>query len=169
MNEYRHSIDETPKFGNNPTLGSTPIEHYVRRLVAYLAKLQSVTQSSAKGLTLRVHVKLDTKEWLRMYSRVYHACELTTCMHLPDPVMLTAATLVKDGGDLAADIGEEKCDTAMRAIRSLQNEVGLGGRPDAAPARSQTTVLAVDFDLMARNTASCHNNLGRKFARERVE
>ena len=41
-----------------------------------------------------------------------------------------------------------------RAIRSLQNEVGLGGRPDAAPARSQTTVLAVDFDLMARNTAS---------------
>ena len=61
-------------------------------------------------------MKLDTKEWLRMYSRLYHACELTTCMHLPDPVMLTAATLVKDGGDLAADIEEEKRDTAMRAI-----------------------------------------------------
>ena len=136
---------------DNPTYGTTPIEHYVRRLVTYLARLQSVTQSSAKGLTLRVYVKLGTKEWLRMYSRLYHACELTSCMHLPDPVMLTAATLVKDGDDLAGDIEEEKRDVAMRAIRNLRNE---RGRPDAAPARSQTTMLAMDFDLMAQNRAS---------------
>ena len=154
MNEYPRSIDETPKFVDNPTYGTTSIEHYVRRLVTYLARLQSVTQSSAKGLTLRVYVKLDTKEWLRMYSRLYHACELTSCMHLPDPVMLTAATLVKDGGDLADDIEEDKCDIAVRAIRNLRNELGLGGRPDAAPSRSQTTMLAMDFDLMAQNRAS---------------
>ena len=154
MSEYLHSIDETPKFVNSPTFGTTSIEHYVRILVTYLARLQSVTQSSAKGLTLRVYVKLDTKEWLRMYSRLYHACELTSCMHLPDPVMLTAATLVKDSDDLAGDIEEEKRNTAMRAIRSLRNELGLGGRPDAAPARSQTTMLAMDFDPMAQNKAS---------------
>ena len=154
MNEYLHSIDETPKFVNSPTFGTTSIEHCVRRLVTYLARLQSVTQSSAKGLTLRVYVKLDTKEWLRMYSRLYHACELTSCMHLPDPVMLTAATLVRDSDDLAGDIEEERRNTAMRAIRSLRNELGLGGRPDAAPARSQTTMLAMDFDLMAQNKAS---------------
>ena len=83
MNEYPHSIDETPKFIGNPSFA--PIEHYIRRVVAYLARLQSVTQSSAKGLTLKVYVKLDTKEWLRMYSRLYHACELTTCMHPAGP------------------------------------------------------------------------------------
>ena len=88
-------------------------------------------------------------------------------MHLPDPVMLTAATLVKDGDDLAGDIEEEKRDVAMRAIRNLRNE---RGRPDAAPARSQTTMLAMEFDLMAQNRASrTTNNPGRKFAAQRVE
>ena len=72
-------------------------------------------------------------------------------MHLPDPVMLTAATLVKDSDVLAGDIDQEN---AMTAIRSLRNELGLGGRPDAAPARSQTTMLAMNFDLMAQNKAS---------------
>ena len=66
--------------------------------------------------------------------------------------MLTAAALVKDTGDLAFDIDPEKRDTAKRAIRSLQTEVGLGGLPDAAVARSQTVVLATDYDLMARST-----------------
>ena len=69
MNEYQHSVDEMPKFMENPTTGTTvttPIEHYIRRLVTYLARVQSVTQSSEKGLTLRTYVKLDTKEWLCM-------------------------------------------------------------------------------------------------------
>ena len=40
-------------------------------------------------------------------------------MHLPDPVMLTAATLVKDSGDLAGDIEEEEakyCDESYSKI-----------------------------------------------------
>ena len=94
INEYPRSIDETPKFIDNPNSGTAPSEHYIRRLVTYLARLQSVTQNSEKGLNLRVYVKLDTKQWLRMYSRIYHACELTTCMHLPDPIMLTAAAMI---------------------------------------------------------------------------
>ena len=43
INSYPHSIDETPKFVDNPSSGTAPIEHYVRRLVIYLARLQSVT------------------------------------------------------------------------------------------------------------------------------
>ena len=63
INGYPHSIDETPKFVDNPTSGTAPIEHYIRRLVTYLARLQSVTQNSEKGLNLKAYVKLDTKQW----------------------------------------------------------------------------------------------------------
>ena len=49
-NDYPRSIDETPKFVDNPNSGTAPIEHYIRRLVTYLARLQSVTQNSEKGL-----------------------------------------------------------------------------------------------------------------------
>ena len=92
-----------------------------------------------------------------MYARLYHACELTSCTQLPDPVMLTAAAFVKDDDDLNGDLNTQKRDTALRAVRTLRNELGLGGRPDAAPARSQVTLLAADFDLVARNrnTGSC--------------
>ena len=102
-------------------------------------------------------MKLDTKEWLRMYARLYHACELASCTQLPDPVMLTAAAFVKDDDDLNGDLNTQKRDTALRAVRPLRNELGLGGRPDAAPARSQATLLAANFDLVARNrnTGSC--------------
>ena len=151
INEYPHSIDETPRFIGNQTSGTAPIERYIRRLVTYLARLQSVTQSSEKGLNLRVYVKLDTKQRLHMYSRVYHEFELTTCMHLPDPIMLTAAAMVKSNDDLAVDPDPERSNVALKAIRSLQTEMGLGGKPDAAVARAQTLVLATDFDLCANN------------------
>ena len=47
INGYPHSIDETPRFVDNPSSGTAPIEHYIRRLVTYLARLQSVTQSQS--------------------------------------------------------------------------------------------------------------------------
>ena len=84
-------------------------------------------------------------------ARLYHACELTSCTQLPDPVMLTAAAFVKDDDDLNGDLNTEKRDAALRVVRTLRNELGLGGRPDSTPARSQATLSATDFDLMARN------------------
>ena len=125
-------------------LGTAPIEHYIRRLVTYLARLQSVTQNSEKGLNLKAYVKLDTKQkWLRMYSRIHHACEIATCMHLPDPVMLTAAAMIRSNSDLSVDTDPERSNSALRAIRNVQTEMGLGGKPDAAAARAQTTILAI--------------------------
>ena len=52
INEYPPSIHETPKYVDNPADGTIGIEHHVRRLVTYLSRLQSVTQSNAKGLNL---------------------------------------------------------------------------------------------------------------------
>ena len=157
-NEYLRSIDEMPKFVESPNYGTTSIEHYIRRLVTYLARVQSVTQSIAKGLTLRVYVKLDTKEWLRMYARLRNACEPTSCVHLPDPVMLTAAALAKDELDLVtdADVDDEMRTVAMRSISSLRNGLGLAGRADAVTARSQTTMLAMDFDIVAKTRSNTH-------------
>ena len=128
-NEYPRSIDETPRHvADSPANGTTPIEHYVRRVVTYLARVQSVTQSQ-QGLILRMYVKLDTKEWLKMHARLYNACELTSCFHLPDPVLLTAAVLVKDETDLVArdDVTDEMRTMTMRSINSLRNGLGLGG------------------------------------------
>ena len=149
INDYPRSIDETPKFIDNPNSGTAPIEHYIRRLVNYLARLQSVTQNSEKGLNLKLYVKLDTKQWLRMYSRIYHACEIATCMHLPDPIMLTAAAMFRSNDDLAVDPDPERSNNALRAIRSAQTEMGL--------ARAQTTILATDFDLCAYNRLTRSN------------
>ena len=158
----RTALMRRPSSSTNPTSGTAPIERYIRRLVTYLARLQSVTQNSEKGLNLRVYVKLDTKQWLHMYSRIYHACELTTCMHLPDPIMLTAAAMIKSNDDLAVDPDPERSNIAMKAIRSLQTEMGLGGRPDAAVARAQTVILATDFDLCAHNRLTrSHITLGQ--------
>eukprot|EP00439_Symbiodinium_sp_Y106_P056259 s1682_g7.t2 len=125
-NEYPRSIDETPRHvADSPANGTTPIEHYVRRVVTYLARVQSVTQSQ-QGLILRMYVKLDTKEWLKMHARLYNACELTSCFHLPDPVLLTAAVLVKDETDLVArdDVTDEMRTMTMRSINSLRNGDG---------------------------------------------
>ena len=62
---YPASIDETPRFISNPVDGAAPVEHYVRRLVTYLGRVQSITQRSG-GLRLQTYVSLETKEWLRM-------------------------------------------------------------------------------------------------------
>ena len=157
VNSYPHSIDETPKFVDNPSSGTAPIEHYVRRLVTYLARLQSVTQNSEKGLNLKAYVKLDTKQWLRMYSRIHHACEIAACVHLPDPIMLTAAAMVRSDSDLSVDSDPERSNKALRAIRNVQTEMGLGGKPDAAAARAQITILATDFDMCANNRVTRSN------------
>ena len=92
-----------------------------------------------------------------MYSRIDHACELTTCMHLPDPIMLTAAAMIMSNDDLAVDADPERSNIAMKAIRSLQTEMGLGGRPDAAMARAQAVIIATDFDLAAMNRVTRSN------------
>ena len=39
-NTYPAAYDETPKFVGNVAAGTTPIEHYVRRIVTYLGRLQ---------------------------------------------------------------------------------------------------------------------------------
>ena len=97
-----------------------------------------------------------------MYARLRNACELTSCMHLPNPVMLTAAALVKDESDLVtgADVDDEMRTIATRSINSLRNGLGLGGHPDAVTARSQTTMLAMDFDIVA-NSAATRTRCGR--------
>ena len=128
INSYPHSIDETPKFVDNPSSGTAPIEHYVRRLVIYLARLQSVTQNSEKGLNLKAYLKLDTKQWLRMYSRIHHACEIAARVPLPDPIMLTAAAMVRSDSDLSVDSDPERSNKALRAIRNVQTEMGLASR-----------------------------------------
>ena len=92
-----------------------------------------------------------------MYSRIHHACEIATCMHLPDPVMLTAAAMIRSNSDLSVDTDPERSNSALRAIRNVQTEMGLGGKPDAAAARAQTTILATDFDLCANNRATRSN------------
>ena len=122
-----------------------------------LARLQSVTQNSEKGLNLKAYVKLDTKQWLRMYSRIHHACEIAACVHLPDPIMLTAAAMVRSDSDLSVDSDPERSTKALRAIRNVQTEMGLGGKPDAAAARAQITILATDFDMCANNRVTRSN------------
>ena len=62
INSYPQSIDKTPRFIDNPSSRTAPIEHYIRRLGTYLTRLQSVTQNSEKGLNLKAYVKLDTKQ-----------------------------------------------------------------------------------------------------------
>ena len=92
-----------------------------------------------------------------MYSWVHHACEIAACIHLPDPVMLTAAVMVRSDSDLSVDSDPERSNSALKAIRNVQTEMGLGGKPDAAAARAQTTILATDFDMCASNRTTRSN------------
>ena len=72
--------------------------------------------------------------------------------------MLTAAALVKDESDLVtgADVDDEMRTIAMRSINSLRNGLGLGGLTHAVTARSQTTMLAMDFDIVAKSRSNTH-------------
>ena len=149
---YPASIDETPKFISNPVEGTAPVEHYVRRLVTYLARVQSVTQRNG-GLRLQTYVSLETKDWLRMYARLYHSCGLSSCRQLPHPVFLTATALVTEESDLSREVSvtREMRATAMRLITSLRNMFSVGGKPDAVTVRSQHTYLATDFQLLSQS------------------
>ena len=51
---YTFAYDETPLYKPNPEEGTLPIEHYVRRVVTYLGRLQSVTQNKSGGLSPQV-------------------------------------------------------------------------------------------------------------------
>ena len=92
-----------------------------------------------------------------MYSRIHHACEIAACVHLPDPIMLSAAAMVRSDSDLSVDSDPERSNKALRAIRNVQTEMGLGGKPDAAAARAQITILATDFDMCANNRVTRSN------------
>ena len=119
-----------------------PIERYLRRLVTYLARLQSVIQNSENGLALtclQAYVKLDPRAWLRMYSRMHHVCDLQACAHLLDPALLVAASLGTDAGDICnkPDIAEELETGTLTAVRDMRNGLAMGGSPDATPLRSE--------------------------------
>ena len=75
-NHLPPAYDKTPKFAHNMEGGTAPIEHYVRRVVTYLARLQSVTQNTDYGLALKVYVNMGIRGWLQMYSRLYNGCDL---------------------------------------------------------------------------------------------
>ncbi|CAE7949678.1 unnamed protein product [Symbiodinium sp. KB8] len=165
------AYDETPKFIPNEAVGATPIEHYVRRLVTYLARIQSVTQNTDYGLARKVYVKLGTQEWLKMYSRLYHGCDLHPCVNLPTPAMLTIAALIKFEDDLQDPdaereitmpsererLAEEEATlrrNAVQAAREMRARLSIGGNPDATTIRSQPTILCTDFELYAKNGAT---------------
>ncbi|CAE7612094.1 unnamed protein product [Symbiodinium sp. CCMP2456] len=165
------AYDETPKYIQNEELGTTPIEHYVRRLVTYLARIQSVTQNPDYGLVLKVYVKLGTTDWLKMYSRLYHGCDLHPCENLPTPAMLTVAALVNTEEDLIDPDAEREIimpsdrerheaevahhrQQAIEAAKETRSKLSVGGSPDATTIRSQPTILCTDFELYAKNGAT---------------
>ena len=70
-NNFPPASDETPKYEPNMEGGTIPfIEHNARRVVTYLARLQSVTQNTDSGLSVKAHVKMRNKDWLHMYASV---------------------------------------------------------------------------------------------------
>ena len=134
---YTFAYDETPLYKPNETEGTLPIEHYVRRVVVYLGRLQSVTQNQSGGLNVRVYVKASTSMWLQMYARMYHGCGIGTCEHLPTPAMLTAAALVKTEDDLKKDendtyasaspeVKKERTNVLL-AANEIRNSLAIGG------------------------------------------
>ena len=158
---YPFAYDETPLYKPNEKEGTLPIEHYVRRVVVYLGRLQSVTQNKPGGLNVRVYVKANTTMWLQMYARMYHGCGIGTCEHLPTPAMLTAAALVKTEDDLKRDendtfasaspeVRKERTNVLL-AANEIRNNLAIGGKPDATLIRTQNTFLAMDFEMCARN------------------
>ena len=101
-------------------------------------------QFTEKHLLRPLHCQGKTQHprdeaWIWDKSRLHNMCELTSCLHLPDPVMLTAAALVKDETDLVTseDVNDQMRTNAMVSINNLRNGLGLGGRPDAVTAKSQ--------------------------------
>ncbi|CAE7749115.1 unnamed protein product [Symbiodinium sp. CCMP2456] len=112
-----------------------------RRALAAASRIQSVTQNTDYGLALKVYVKLGTSDWLKMYSRLYHGCDLHPYENLPTPAMLTVAALVNSEDDL-------------QAAKEMRAKLSIGGNPDATTIRSQPTILCTDFELYAKNGAT---------------
>ena len=54
--------------------------------------------------------------------------------------------------------GREKAEKAIMAINTMRNGLGLSGRPDTTAARSQTTILAMDFILNAAGAKSSRSH-----------
>ena len=152
-NHLPPAYDETPKFAPNMEDGTTPIEHYVRRVVTYLARLQSVTQNTDYGLALmKVYVKMNIRGWLPMYSRLYHGCDWEPCDHLPTPVMLTIAALVNSEEDMRGNHNDE--DVNM----NTGNDVNAPDRHREnalKAAREMRRSLAVEVQMQLR----CENRL----------
>ena len=158
---YTFAYDETPLYKPSPEEGTLPIEHYVRRVVTYLGRLQSVTQNKSGGMSAQVYIKASTSKWLQMYARMYHGCGVGTCEHLPTPAMLTAAALVRSEDDLK--VGENETATSespevkndrtnvVLAATEIRNNLAIGGKPDATHIRTQSTFLAMDFEMYASN------------------
>ena len=158
---YTFAYDETPLCKPNEKEGTLPIEQYVRRVVVYLGRLQSVTQNKSGGLNVRVYVKANTTTWLQMYARMYHGCGMGTCEHLATPAMLTAAALVRTEDDLKRDendtfasaspeVKKERTNVPL-AANEIRNNLAIGGKPDATLIRTQHTFLAMDFEMYAHN------------------
>ena len=80
-------------------------------------RIQSVTQNTDYGLALKVYVKLDIQEWLKMYSRLYHGCDLQPFENLPTPGMLTIAALVNSEDDMKDPDGDGEIILPHPAIR----------------------------------------------------
>ena len=62
---------------------------------------------------------------------------------------ITAAAMIRSNSDPSVDNDPERSNSALRAIRNVQTEMGLGGKPDEAAARAQTTIHAVARRLLA--------------------
>ena len=158
---FLFAYDETPKYKLNAEGGTVPIEHYVRQVVVYLGRLQSVTQNKTGGLNVQIFTKADTTKWLQMYARMYHGCGIGTCEHLPTPAMLTAAALVKNEDDLkidgndsfasSSDDDKRERTNVLLAAKELRNHLAFGGKPDATTVRTQHAFLAMDFEIYANN------------------
>ena len=106
-------------------------------------------QNSDSGLALTAYVKVDTHGWLKMYSRLYHGCDLEACRHLPTPALLTVATSVNSMEDMgnSEGIGDDARTTTLAAAREMRNNLAIGGSPDAAAMGSQPTILCSDFEM----------------------
>ncbi|CAE7328507.1 unnamed protein product [Symbiodinium sp. CCMP2456] len=158
------AYDETPKYIQNEEFGTTPIEHYVRRLVTYLARIQSVTQNTDYGLALKVYVELGTTD-------CYHGCDLHPCENLPTPAMLTVAALVNTEEDLIDPDAEREIimpsdrerheaevarhrQQAIEAAKEMRSKLSVGGSPGATTIRSQPTILCTDFELYPKSGAT---------------
>ncbi|CAE7480865.1 unnamed protein product [Symbiodinium sp. CCMP2456] len=122
-------------------------------------------------LALKVYVKLGTTDWLKMYSRLYHGCDLHPCENVPTPAMLTVAALVNTEEDLIDPDAEREIimpsdrerheaevahhrQQAIEAAKEMRSKLSVGGSPDATTIRSQPTILSTDFELYAKNGAT---------------